>query len=157
MTHPADDPLELPDAIHAQVNVLAAAGDALARQGKTGEAVAAYVKALGLVPEPLSNWSAATWLLTAIGDARFNAKQYEAARLALQDAMHCPGAIGNPFIHMRLGQSQFELGNLTSAADELARAYLLEGKAIFQEDDPKYLAFVTSKLDPPPGGWPDGW
>jgi tetratricopeptide (TPR) repeat protein len=157
MSSAADDPLELPDAIHAEVKALAANGDALARQGKPREAVDAYVKALELLPEPVTNWSAATWLLTAIGDANFNAKHYEAARFALQDAMHCPGAIGNPFIHLRLGQVQFELGNLTRAADELARAYLQEGKAIFNEDDPKYLDFIKSKLDPPPGGWSDGW
>ena len=71
--------------------------------------------------------------------------------------MHCPGAIGNPFIHMRLGQSQFELGNMDRAADELARAYLQEGLAIFEDEDPKYVAFIKSKLKPPPGGWPAGW
>jgi hypothetical protein len=32
--------------------------------------------------------------------------------------MHCPGAIGNPFIHLRLGQAQFELGNLEPASGE---------------------------------------
>jgi len=47
--------------------------------------------------------------------------------------MRCPGAIGNPFIHFRHGQCQFELGDLERAADELMRAYLGTGRKIFDE------------------------
>lgn len=60
--------------------------------------------------------------------------------------MHCPGAIGNPFVHLRLGQAQFELGDMTRAADELARAYMGAGDEIFEEQDPKYLAFLKTKI-----------
>ena len=70
--------------------------------------------------------------------------------------MNCPDAIGNPFLHLRLGQCQFELGDLERAADELARAYLIEGIAIFTDDDQKYLNFVKPKLQEPEGGWPKG-
>ena len=150
-------PRQLPDAVYAKVTDLSSSGDVLVKQGKTREGVQAYVKALGLLPEPVTQWEAATWLLVAIGDANFKARSYEQALAALQDAMHCPGAIGNPFIHLRLGQVNFELGNMSKAADELARAYLQEGKAIFKEDDPKYLAFIKSRLKPPPDGWPTGW
>ena len=51
--------------------------------------------------------------------------------------LHCPGAIGNPSIHMRLGQVEFELGNLERAAEELARAYLQQGQNVFASEDPK--------------------
>ena len=40
---------------------------------------------------------------------------------------------------------------------EAARAYLQEGKAIFDGEDPKCLDFVKGKLRPPEGGWPEGW
>jgi hypothetical protein len=71
--------------------------------------------------------------------------------------MHCPNGIGNPFIHLRLGQCQFETGNLDSAADELTSAYALEGEELFADDDPKYFEFLKTKntLDKPmqkPGG-----
>jgi tetratricopeptide (TPR) repeat protein len=155
---PADaDPPGLPYAIHEEVTRLSADGDLLAEEGEYGEAVAKYIEALELVPEPRTEWEASTWLLTAIGDACFLAGGYPQARNALSDAMLCPGAIGNPFIHLRLGQAQLKLGNEERAADELARAYLKEGVAIFEDEDPKYLAFVKSKLAPPPGGWPTGW
>ena len=148
---------ELPDEVHARIAQLSKTGDELADEKKYRAAIEKYVEALQLLPEPITDWEACTWLLTAIGDANFLARAFEQAKDALSDAMHCPGAIGNPFIHMRLGQAQFELGNMERASDELARAYLQEGLKIFSDEDPKYVSFIKSKLRPPPGGWPKGW
>jgi tetratricopeptide (TPR) repeat protein len=142
----------LPDAIHVQITNLSEEGDALAEQARYREAIERYIAALGLLPEPKFDWEACTWLLAAIGDANFRGRNYEQAKVSLSDAMHCPGAIGNPFIHLRLGQAQFELGNLERAADELARAYMGGGKEIFSEDDPKYFAFLKTVLKPPASG-----
>ena len=50
-----------------------------------------------------------------------------------------------------------ELGNPTGANDWMAPAYLEEGIALFDGEDPKYLAHVKENLDPPEGGWPEGW
>ena len=36
-------------------------------------------------------------------------------------------------------------------------AFLMEGKQFFENEDPKYLAFLKGLLQPPPGGWPEGW
>jgi hypothetical protein len=105
-----------------------------------------------LLPEPKTDWEAATWILGAIGDANFLGKDYLAGRENLSMAMHCPDAIGNPFLHLRLGQCQFELGNLDRAADELARAYMGAGDEIFEGAE-KYLAFLKTRLKPPPAGW----
>lgn len=148
---------ELPVEIYAEVTRLSAVGDQLAGATKYQDAIATYWKAWDLLPEPKLEWGAALWILAAIGDANFLNKDYVACRDNLSSAMAAPDAIGNPFLHMRLGQCQFELGNMDRAADELARAYLQQGKAIFKHDDPKYLAFVKSKLKPPPEGWPAGW
>ncbi|WP_229207209.1 MULTISPECIES: tol-pal system YbgF family protein [unclassified Duganella] len=138
---------------------LSAQGDQLAKTGKFSEAIPVYWQAWDILPEPKQDWNAALWLLAAIGDANFGFKNkdYVACRDNLSYAMRVPGAIGNPFLHLRLGQCQFELGNMGRAADELARAYIPEGRAIFKEDDPKYLGFIKSKLKPPPAGWPKGW
>lgn len=82
----------------------------------------------------------------------FLQEAYEHSKAAFSDAMHCPNALGNPFIHLRLGQSQYEPGNMQRAADELARAYMGAGKDIFQEDDPKYFEFLKTVLKPPANG-----
>jgi hypothetical protein len=106
-----------------------------------------------LYPEALQqDWNAATWILAAIGDANFLGGDYVAGRDNLSMAMHCPKALGNPFLHLRLGQCQFELGDLDRAADELARAYMAAGRDIFREAD-KYFAFLKTRLEPPKGGW----
>ena len=150
-------PTELPDDVHARITDLCATGDRLAEAGQLPEALDAYWAAWDLLPPPATEWSAATWILAAIGDANFQGRDYVAGRDNLALAMHCPDAIGNPFLHLRLGQCRFELGDLSRASDDLARAYILEGCSIFKDDDPKYLAFIKPQLRPPDGGWPDGW
>lgn len=144
---------QLPDSTYNQILQLSAEGDALADNQSYAEALTKYWTAWDLLPEPPTHWEAATWLLAAIGDANFLAEDYDAGRDNLSLAMHCPQAIGNPFLHLRLGQCQFELGDLDRAADELTRAYMAEGEPIFDDEDPKYLAFLKTKLEPPPGGF----
>jgi hypothetical protein len=148
---------KLPQAVSEQIDVLCARGDGLAEQRHYPDALAAYWAAWDLLSEPKTEWEAATWILAAVGDANFLGGDFVAGRDNLASAMHCPGAIGNPFLHLRLGQCQLELGELDRAADNLARAYLPEGKRLFENDDPKYLEFIKSKLAAPEGGWPEGY
>jgi len=143
---------ELDDAVHEQIKILCAEGDALAGEAKYSDALTKYWAAWDLLPEPPTDWEAATWILAAIGDANFLGGDYVAGRDNLSMAMHCPGAIGNPFLHLRLGQCQFELGDLDRAADELTRAYMGAGDEIFEVGD-KYFAFLKTRLKPPKGGW----
>ena len=64
-----------------------------------------------LIPEPETEWEATTWLLASIGDMAFQRGKTEIARDAFMDAVRCPGGLGNVFIHMRLGECHFELGD----------------------------------------------
>lgn len=128
---------ELPDDTHKQIEKLSADGDALAEAGRYPDALKKYWAAWDLLPEPKTDWDAATWLLAAIGDANFLVGDYHAGRDNLSNAMHCPGAIGNPFFHLRLGQCQLELGNEDGAADELTRAYMAEGPPNIRRSGPK--------------------
>ena len=147
---------ELSEAIHFEIQRLSAEGDALASVRKYSEAIPVYWKAWDLLPEPKTEWEAATWLLAAIGDANFLGQDYTAGKDNLTTAMHCPGAIGNPFLHLRLGQCQLELGVLDRAADELMRAYMGAGTDIFKDQDPKYLRFLQSKakgIEGPKKSW----
>ena len=143
---------DLADSVHMKVKALCVAGDAAAEEGQFSNAVTQYEMAWALLPEPRIEWEAATWILAAIGDAQFLAGNFMAARDALSEAMQCPGAIGNPFIHLRLGQCQFELGNLSRANDELARAYMGGGSALFAAEDPKYFAHLKTVPCEPVGG-----
>ena len=98
------------------------------------------------------------WLLTAIGDMHFQMARFPEGRAALMEVMKLfDDARGNPFVQLRLGQCMLELGEEKEAANWLAGAFLSEGRQLFEGDNPKYLEFIKCKLEPPPGGWPDGW
>jgi len=138
---------ELDDALYARIGTLSDAGDALTEAGDSAGALAKYREAFDLLPEPRTNWEAGTWLMAAIGDTYFHQADYAAGRDTLDQAMHFPEAIGNPFLHLRLGQCQFELGNLDRAADELMRAYMGGGPELFEDEDDKYLRFLAARVE----------
>jgi tetratricopeptide (TPR) repeat protein len=114
----------LDDSLHEQITLLSEEGNELAEQGDFAAALKALESAWELLPEPKTNWAAATWILAAMGDVHFLSGDFLNGRDVLLAAMHCPDAIGNPFLHLRLGQCQFELGDLQKAGDELTRAYM---------------------------------
>lgn len=140
---------ELNPKTHKTIERLCAEGDVLAEKGRYGDAIDRYGKAWDLLPEPRTDWEAATWILGAIGDASFHAGDLDHALDALESAMHCPDAVGNPFLHLRLGQVLLDKGDQKRAADELMRAWMGAGEDIFEEEDDRYLTFLRSraKLD----------
>jgi hypothetical protein len=143
---------ELSQQIRDEIDRLAAAGDALAKDLNYTEALLEYNKAWKLIPSPKNVWEISTRVTVAVADACFLSGQFKRGSDALAYSMTCPGAIGNPFIHLRFGQCQYELGNLDAAADELARAYMGAGSEIFSEDDPKYFEFLKTRIRPPESG-----
>lgn len=138
--------LQLDDAVHEKITALCEEGDDLAELEKYDEAIEKYKEALYLIPRPVENWDASTWVLAAIGDAMFLEGDFLAAAQPLRDVMYCPGAVGNPFIRLRRGQVAFEKGNLAVAEKEFAEAYRLEGEEIFRDEESKYWEFLREKL-----------
>jgi tetratricopeptide (TPR) repeat protein len=137
--------IELPSTVHDAITHFCADGDALAASGKYEEAIAEYNRAWEIVPEPKSQWNASTWILAAIADAAFLGDYKTSAREALEYAMFCPDAIGNPFLHLRLGQVLLDAGEHDRAADELMRAYMGAGTDLFASEDERYLSFLGSR------------
>ncbi|MER6504743.1 tetratricopeptide repeat protein [Streptomyces sp. NPDC001455] len=139
--------MPLPDHLSAEIDGLCRRGDTLAEAGRLDEAKALYVEALRLLPDDPSDWAASTWIYVAIGDVHFRQGVFDRAYRCFHNAVRCPGGLGNPFIHLRLGQNALELGDHDRAADELMRAYMGGAPDIFDEDDPKYLAFLRTRAD----------
>ena len=135
------------DPLREEITRRSHARDALAEAGSFEAAIAEYNEAWKLIPEPKTDWDASTWVLAAIGDAAFQGGFMKSAQDALDYAMHCPGGIGNPCIHLRLGQVLLSRGDEKRAADELMRAYMVEGEEIFRTEHPKYLAFLKSRAE----------
>jgi tetratricopeptide (TPR) repeat protein len=142
---------DLADELHQRIVELSERGDSLAERGKYAEAIRTYRQAWALLPEPRLKWSAATWLLAAIGDAYFLDGDFEEASGAFRQSMLCPDALGNPFLHLRLGQSLLELGEREKGLDHLASAYMTGGRKIFEREDQKYLAELGKVMLPPAG------
>jgi tetratricopeptide (TPR) repeat protein len=134
-----------------------AAGEDLIDEGRYAEALDRFQAAWLALPEPRGDQDPAILILAAIADCHFYLGRWEDCRKAIQHAFRCGADVSNPFLRLRLGQSLYELGDEREAANWLVPAYLSEGRALFEPDDPKYLEFFRSRLDAPPGGWPEGW
>jgi hypothetical protein len=62
---------ELPGTVYERVAAFCAEGDDLADAGEFAAALAKYWAAWDLLPQPRTEWPAATWILAAVGDANF--------------------------------------------------------------------------------------
>ena len=142
---------ELSDELHSQIVDLMKAGDDLADAGKHADALPPYHAAWEMLPQPKEVWEAATTILVAIGDAHFFTEAYPQALTAYGSALLCPDGLGNPYIHLRRGESFYEVGDIASAQDELARAYMGAGAVIFETEEDKYFDCLKSVLKPPSG------
>ena len=132
----------LDDELHERITVLTDSGNRKFDAGRYEEAKADYLQALALVPEPLEEWEASTWILTAIGDCCFLLGDYEAAREYLERGLDCPDVGGSEFLILRTGQVRLELGDEEGAREVLGNAWSLGGARLFDGEDPKYLAFL---------------
>ena len=141
-----NQPRELDDALHDRISALSEKGNELSDAGRHSSALECFEQALALLPPPVEDWEAGLWLLVAIGDTHYLSGQTGKALDAFKRAMQCPDALGNGFIHLRLGQCHFDLGNLPKAGDELARAYMAEGPEIFNDEPPCYLEFLRTRM-----------
>lgn len=132
--------------VHEQITELCKEGDALASAGMLGDARQKYIAALKLLPGDPRQWEAATWIYVALGDLHFRSQCFDKAFKCFYNAVRCPQGLGNPYIHLRLGQLYLERNDVDKAADELTRAYMGGGIDILMEDDPKYLAFLETRI-----------
>lgn len=139
----------LDEATHARITSICEEANAAIDAGDLLLAGELFHRALGLVPPPLTQWDAAIWLLTALGDVLFLQGRFVEAHGPLVQALACPGAAANPFIHLRLGQTCLEIGDEECANDHLARAYMAGGDEIFDDEDPKYHAHIRALLRTP--------
>lgn len=136
---------ELPNDIHDRVTDLSERGNALLDENDAQGAVALWQQALALLPEPKAIWDAATWLYASIGDAERQSGNLEAALAAFRAAMASGDGQSNPFVQISLGATLLDLGYIDEATDSLLRAYMLEGKEIFNEFGGPYFQFLREK------------
>lgn len=133
--------------LHAKIEALVRAGHEAADRQDHRAALASYWAAFDLLPSPKTQWRALGPILGAIGMVNFEAGDYAAARENLSNALECSGGVSDAPMHAALGASEFELGNLDRAAEELLRGYRIGGVELFEGQDPKYINFLASRFD----------
>jgi len=93
------------------------------------------------------------YIIMRIGEVSFQHKDYPKAFDDFAFATRFKDTIGNPFLHLRLGQIQHFLNEHDRVADELSRALIMGGKDIFEDEPDEFFAIPNEALDPPEGGW----
>jgi tetratricopeptide (TPR) repeat protein len=123
---------------------LAARGGQFMDRGLYQTAAQVWTQALDLLPAPKGDWEAALWFDVSIGEAWWRAGKLGPAHDHLRDAMNEGGAF-NAYALLRLGQVLADLGDKAGALAHLLRALALGGTALFEGEDPKYLALLREE------------
>ena len=113
-------------------------------KGDTKAALRLFYQAWTILPKPQNQWLEAAWVLTALGDVYFAKGDYEYGREALLSALHCSKAMGDPVIHLRLGQCLLELGQHSAAQLQFKQVLKNGGEALFKKENNKYFELLES-------------
>lgn len=138
--------MELDDILYEKIINLTELGEEFFENDNFNEAIEKYKDALSLIPEPKFDWEASTWIYTALGDTYFFMGKYDDGLNYLFEAQKCPDGMANPFILLRIGECFFELKNENKAKDYLLKAYMVEGKKIFDTEDKKYFESIKDLI-----------
>jgi tetratricopeptide (TPR) repeat protein len=152
-------PDTLPDDLYDELDRLAMEGNERVDEGELVEALRIFRRGIELLPQPRYRWHAAEWFLAGIGDALWLLERYLNAAPIWDDMLIHTGALGKGWVHLRRGQTLYELGDFREAENELLRALILEGWPLFANEDRKYWDYITARVRPPEGwtsweGWP---
>lgn len=137
---------ELPQETTDRIRELCAEAYEAYDHGKYREALRLFYQGWVLLPKPQTDFPEAGWLLTGIGDSYFSLKQYIPGCEALRSANHCPQTRDNPFIHLRLGQCLYHMGEKTSARTHLHKAFQIGGRNLFQQEKEDYLRSIADLI-----------
>ena len=146
---------EITPALKAKLDEFAEKGNLLEDEGQYDEAIEAWEEGLHLIPGPQQFYSETIWFLAAIGDVYVKKGMYAQAHQCFDQARgNLSGdGYGNPFIMLRLGECCLEIGDEKNAVEYLLRAYMMEGKEIFEPDEDgeddgqKYFDFLKAHVD----------
>ncbi len=132
------------DEDYENIEALSEEGNQLFDEGKYAAAINIWRKALEIIPNPKNLYEASLWLYSSIGDAFFQLKDFKNSSELFYDALNCPDGYSNPFILLRLGQSLCEINDNKNGKQYLLKAYMLEGKELFENEDTKYFKVIES-------------
>lgn len=128
--------------LYKKIDEISELGDFYLDIDEYDKALEQYNKALELIPEPKYQCEASALLYVSIGDAYYYKEMYQEAISNLKEALKCPEGMENPYINLRIGESYYELGELSNAKRYLVEAYIGAGREIFKEESEKYFKLL---------------
>ena len=129
---------DLDEARSAELDEYVRTGTAQLEAGDDDAALASFQAGLDILPDPKHKWVAATWLYASVANIHFDAKRWQEARDNFAAAADAPSGLSNAFIKLRLGQAEYELGNMPEAARHLLFAEMRGPRGLFDDEDQKY-------------------
>jgi len=136
----------LSEELNKKIEQLVAEGNVLVDEDDYVSALDKFEDALDLIPNPKNSWEEALWIYASIGDMQVFTEDYESAAENFFNALNCPDAQENSFLHLRLGQALFELDDKEKALDHLLKAYDIDGEEIFDDEDHKYFEYLKANM-----------
>lgn len=86
------------------------------------------------------------------------AKRWDAALQAFAEAINAKNSVGNPLLHLRIGQCAYYLKLKDIYEDNLARALITGGLEVFNNENDELKEVPLKILQPPvDGGKEYGW
>lgn len=140
------DSTPLNSALNQLIRELCEAGYQAFDSGDYKLAIRRFYEAWTHLPKPQTQWQEAGWVLTALGDAYFAKGDFKSGREALTSALHCPETLGNPFIHLRLGQCLFELNQFDAAREQFLLVKQHQKNDLFAAQHPKYQRLISEPV-----------
>lgn len=111
-------------------------------QGEYTKAIGILKEALSLIDNPIYESKYAFPLFANIGENFFLQNKLEDSLEHFGYAIKSRGGLGEPAIHLRIGQIRYEFGQMEKAKDELMRAYMGGGTLLFDGIDSKYFDLI---------------
>lgn len=111
-------------------------------QGEYTKSIDILKQALSLIDNPIYESKYAFQLFANIGENYFLQNKLEDSLEYFGYAIKSYGGLGEPAIHLRIGQIRYEFGQMEKAKDELMRAYMGGDILIFDGIDSKYFDLI---------------
>ena len=109
------------------------------------QALRTLYKGWVLIPQPQIEHEISGWILTAIGDCYYRMMNYKSGLEALRSAIHCPNTMQHAFVHLRLGQCLYELGQREDSYQEFKMAIKFGDTGVFNGQTAKYVNFYKTR------------
>jgi hypothetical protein len=128
--------------------------DSSIRNGKFKDAYDILFKTYNSLPKNEMDGQIGRYLLIRIAHIYIYSKMWDEAMGMMVDIMHYPNSVGNPLLHLRVGQIALELKNRDIYQDNLSRALIMGGLDVFSDEDIKLKEIPLKLLKPPSeSGW----